>query len=102
MNSSMLLCLFIWNLATICMLYDFFSPLSMCVDLHLFWITGKKILHVKYFQVFGMTSKILKQITKTRGLATVARGPMIELPKLATNDYCWSDVSNDQTAHVGS
>jgi len=49
-----------------------------------------------------MTSKILKQITKTSGLATVARGPMIELPKLATNDRCQNEVSNDQTAHVGS
>ena len=49
-----------------------------------------------------MISKILKQITKTSGLATVARGPMIELPKLETNDCCRSDVSNDQTAHVGS
>ena len=49
-----------------------------------------------------MISKILKQITKTSGLATVARGLMTELPKLATNNRCRSDVSDDHTAHVGS
>ncbi|KAL0011049.1 hypothetical protein SO802_006157 [Lithocarpus litseifolius] len=41
-------------------------------------------------------------ITKTSGLATVARGPMIELSKLATNDRHRSDVSDDQTAHISS